>query len=136
MLLSRKYTSEETDVAGGKIAPGTSGYVDLYVKNDSEVTATYNIGFKSTNDGKIPLKYAIAAILGGNAKRPADDDWKDDILTLTKSGNLGARAATVGYRLYWKWNFDNSMDAEDTALGIAGTATTTVTATVTATQID
>ena len=42
----------------------------------------------------------------------------------------------MGYRLYWKWDFDNSMDAEDTALGIAGTATTTVTATVTATQID
>ena len=62
MLLSRKYTSEETDVAGGEIAPGTSGYVDLYVKNDSEVTATYNIGFKSINDGEIPLKYAIAAI--------------------------------------------------------------------------
>lgn len=69
-------TSTETDVAGGKIAPGTSGYVDLYVKNDSEVTATYNIGFKSTNDGEIPLKYAIAAILGGNAKRPTDDELK------------------------------------------------------------
>lgn len=129
-------TSTETDVAGGKIAPGTFGYVDLYVKNDSEVTATYNIGFKSTNDGEIPLKYAIAAILGGNAKRPADDEWTDNILRLTKSNNLEAGAETVGYRLYWKWDFDNSMDAEDTALGIAGTATTTVTATVTATQID
>ncbi len=130
-------TSMEADVAGGRIAPGTSGYVDLYVKNDSEVTATYNIGFKSTNDGEIPLKYAIAAILGGNAKRPADDDeWTDNILTLTKSSDLEARAATVGYRLYWKWDFDNSRDTEDTALGIDGTATATVTATVTATQTD
>ena len=43
--------TKETDVADGKIAPGTSGYVDLYVKNESEVMAMYDIGFKSNDCG-------------------------------------------------------------------------------------
>ena len=139
-------TKSETDVAEGKIAPGTSGYVDLYVKNESEVTATYDIGFKSTNTNDIPLKYAIVTITGNNATRPADDaEWKSDISTLIKSDKLAVGAETVGYRLYWKWDIgaadtvEDETNKADTKLGTdaqTNAATATVTATVTATQVD
>ena len=41
--------SIETDVTSGKIAPGTQGSFDIKVRNDSEVTAEYEISFTGSN---------------------------------------------------------------------------------------
>jgi len=130
-----------------KIAPGTSGSVDLYLENASEVAAQYSIKFECTNNADIPLKYALVA---ANAAMPDSSaaDWKSSIAYLDKTDIALAAATTeattdeANYRLYWKWEFDDDSvtkktDATDFALGTAATApTATITATVTATQVD
>ena len=140
-------STEEEHVANKKIAPGTSGSVDLYLENASEVAAKYSIKFECTNNDNIPLKYALVA---ANAAMPASSaaDWKSSIADLDKTDIELAAATTEAttdeenYRLYWKWEFDDDSvtkktDVTDLALGIAETApTATIKATVTATQVD
>lgn len=75
-------------------------------------------------------------------------DWKSSIAYLDQTDIALAAATTeattdeANYRLYWKWEFDDDSvtkktDTTDFALGTAATApTATITATVTATQVD
>lgn len=123
---------DENDVADTKIAPGTEGFFDLVLKNESEVTAQYAIDYTVTTNG-IPVEFSVD---NGNhwattlTDVPASNDTKLEV---------GSEAKTI--TVQWRWAFeDNSdipaRDAIDTALGKAGTAQLTVTAAVTATQVD
>ena len=112
-------TAAETDVATGKIAPGTSGKFDLVVKNTSEVTANYKINFTATG-----------------AEAPITFTYKIGTTTLEQGTDRAlAIGATETITVTWEWPFDG----DDTALGIAaqnGTTAVTVTATLVATQKD
>ena len=146
----------ETDVKASTadetiIAPGTWGYVDLNLKNESEVTATYTIKVKPENAG-VPLQYAIEKVTSTTEAATVPTSitsgatavgWTADgaELDITSTGNtLAVENGSAIYRVYWKWDFEDSQnasrDVDDTTLGIAGTATPKVTATVTATQVD
>lgn len=113
-------TSAEADVADGKIAPGTSGAFDLKIENLSEVTATYNVAFAFSNGANIPIQYSLDG-----------DDWNASLSNV--ANNIAAGGSTT-VKVYWKWPFDGN-DTTDTALG-AQAPTLTVTATITATQVD
>ena len=122
-------TDNETDVKAGDgetiIAPGTSGSFEINLKNDSEVNAKYAIAYTVTNANNIPVQFKIG-----------DSEWTSDLTTLNASDvaiNMGASAAVT---VQWRWVYENSADAADTTLGLAGTATITVAADVTVTQVD
>ena len=116
---------EETDVATGKIAPGTSGEFTLTIENSSEVNAQYAIDFTVTNDANIPLEFSADGT-----------EWKTSLEGVT---DTIAMSATATKTIYWRWAFEQTDvttgDAADTALGIAA-PTVTVSATITATQVD
>ena len=129
--------SPETDVKTGddvtRIAPGTQGSFAVKITNNSEVTAEYIIEFSVTNTENIPLKFSM----------DGSTNWATDITTLniTDTGAVNLAMGNNGtYTVYWKWDYedttDNDRDENDTNLGTAGTATITVSAKVTATQVD
>ena len=169
-------TVKDTATAGGNesdisandgtiIAPGTWGYVDLVIENDSEVSAKYSIKLEKTSEDTVPLQYAMKKLDGAAVEETKLSaitldsnavNWTSEVtnvkitedksITLnyisgdTKTGNTGN---TVTYRVYWKWDYGTNTTASensDTSLGVTaatGTAATpTVKATVTATQVD
>lgn len=127
-------TADETDVADGKIAPGTCGSFVLSVENASEVTAKYSITLTATNTSSIPIQYSLD---GTNWTTNIDEVKVTD-------AQLAINAAAATTTVYWMWAYEGTesssqTDTSDTALGIAAQTTAptiTVTATVTATQID
>lgn len=135
-------TADEGDVADAKIAPGTSGSFALKVKNESEVNATYTVALTETaNTSDVPLQYSVNGT-----------DWKDSIAGLTMDALTDqaiAQGAEKTVTVYWRWVFDENVvsetvhagqtDVTDTALGIAAQTAApvvTITATLTATQVD
>lgn len=132
------------------VAPGTWGYVDLKIENQSEVAATYAIAL--SGNVTLPLEYAIvkndgeltdnqqpAIVTGTNAV-----NWTTSITDIKVDANkdtLDDSTVAATYRVYWKWDYDTATkdgtnDVRDTDLGKVGTAEQTITATVTATQAD
>ena len=110
------------------IAPGTSGSFDMIIKNESEVNATYSIAFSSSNTD-IPIEFSTD---GG-------DNWS----TTLSSANITDQAINMNSAaqtktVQWRWLYNNSRDANDTALGVAAQTSApsvTLTATITATQV-
>ncbi len=110
------------------IAPGTQGSFVVKIANQSEVTAEYIIEFSVTTTANIPLKFS----------KDGSTNWTADITTLNIADTAAVNLAMGGkdtYTVYWKWDYENSNDANDTILGTAG-AEIQITATVTATQVD
>ena len=106
--------------------------------NDSEVTAVYSAAFSVTNTS-IPIEFKVGEGAWGNTlTTPVTGTLPMDNASSTE--DEGAATVTV----YWRWPFtDNTStdasaarDASDTTLGLAGTASVTVTANVTVTQVD
>ena len=123
-------TDNETDISpydGTIIAPGTQGSFNLVLTNASQVTAQYAIDYTVTNTGNIPVQFSVD---GGT-------NWTNDLADVVASDatKLAANSGTTTITVQWKWVFDGN-DANDTALGSAATATLTVAAAVTATQVD
>ena len=122
-------TADETDMSpvdGTIIAPGTRGSFDIVIKNDSQVNATYAIDYTVTNTNNIPVKFSVDGT-----------NWFDDINYLavrTVAINMGATATVT---VQWMWEVARTDgDTQDATLGSAATATLTVAAAVTATQVD
>lgn len=115
-------------VAANKVvAPGTKGQTTFELKNMGEVKANAQIVLEITNLAGIPLTYKV----DGVAQEVTGGKITIDAVEL----GIGAEAKTI--TLAWEWPFERTDgDTEDTTLGIAGTATVTVKATVTFTQVD
>ena len=129
------YDEDIDDSVEKVIAPGTGGYFDIEMSNNSEVTVDYEMEFSVANTGGIPLEFSI----DGGAT------WKSDIADLNDSGTLGNGDDQDMGTLCWRWVFTDDTDAAaiiardtaDTALGTADTlAQATVTVDVTFTQVD
>ena len=116
------------------IAPGTSGEFVIKIENLSEVTAQYAIDYTVTNDKSIPILFSVDGT-----------NWSDTLADVTASDStkLEMDSGTKSITVQWKWEYEKTgegnpaaSDAADTVLGIAGSATLTVTAAVTVTQVD
>ena len=122
-------TADETDMSpvdGTIIAPGTRGSFDIVIKNDSQVNATYAIDYTVTNTNNIPVKFSVDGT-----------NWFDDINYLDVRSVAINMGATATVTVQWMWEFERiDGDTQDTTLGSAATATLTVAAAVTATQVD
>ena len=109
---------------GSIIAPGTSGKFNIKIKNDSQVNATYAIDYSVENTDNIPVQFSVDGT-----------NWYFGIDLLDVSNVAIDMGAEKTVTVYWKWDFYGDDDF-DTDLGKVGTATLTVTAKVTATQVD
>ena len=120
--------SEETDVAAGVVAPGTSGEFTLKLQNASEVKAQYGIDYTITNANNVPIQYSVN---GG--------EWSSDLADVVAGDatTLEAGASADDITIQWKWVYAGD-DAADTELGDLarqGTApTVTVEANISASQ--
>jgi len=133
-----KDSQKETDVVvpNGStdqiIAPGTEGSFDIKLENLSEVNAEYTINYTVTNTNKIPVEFSI----------DNGASWTADLAAVTATG-LVANTGTDTITIQWKWAYEGGKysggtadDAYDTALGKDGSATITVKAEITVTQVD
>lgn len=132
----------ETDVAAADaatqkqlIAPGTQGQFDIVLENLSEVSAKYAIDYTVTEpeNTDIPILFSV----------DNGSSWTADLADVAASDTdtkLAANNGTKTITVKWMWAYEQTNvaagDAADTALGIKGTDTVTVSAKVTATQID
>lgn len=111
--------NEETDVAEGFIAPGTSGAFEFALQNTSEVTAQYAINLTVDNTD-IPLEFSFDA-----------ETWTDDLSNLVAQDNL-AIGTSKNVKVMWRWAF-----GADTETDISlSEQTVNVSATITAIQVD
>ena len=120
----------ETDIDpadGTIIAPGTQGSFEIILKNDSEVTAEYVIDYTVTNANNIPVVFSLDGTT-----------WKNSIdeldVTTPVTIAIGDTASTI--TVHWMWAFEGGNDPLDTELGLDGNAELTVTAKITATQVN
>lgn len=126
------FTSEESDVTAGKIAPGTTGKFEIAkLINNSDVNAQYKITYSIDNNNNIPLEFS-------KDKNAADSEWKslsefsmNDFVALAKDSTEGVSTGTI----YWRWKFERNDDSADTDFGI-NTPEVVVTATITVEQVD
>lgn len=135
-------TTADSDVAEGKIAPGTGGKFKIDLTNDSDVTVDYALTLKETsNTSNIPVEYSLDGKTYVTASKFADLSTSKGQLAI---GSTNQTTASV--TVYWRWAIDGSAstnyttaqtDATDTALGQATTAPTlTVEVSSTFTQVD
>lgn len=137
-------SADDEQVKDDLLAPGTSGAFTLNIKNLSEVDAKYTITLAETNDSNIPLQYSLSG---------ADGSWKNSVAELEMNDltdvTIVKETGTGEHIVYWRWAFDDNTadrhagqkDETDTKLGIAariegGEPFVTITATITATQVD
>ena len=126
------FTSEESDVTAGKIAPGTTGQFEIAkLINNSDVNAQYKITYSIDNNNNIPLEFS-------KDKNAADSEWKslsdfsmNNFEALSKDSTEGVSTGTI----YWRWKFERDDDSADTDFGI-NTPEVVVTATITVEQVD
>ena len=126
------FTSEESDVTAGKIAPGTTGQFEIAkLINNSDVNAQYKINYSIDNNNNIPLEFS-------KDKNAADSEWKslsdfsmNNFEALSKDSTEGVSTGTI----YWRWKFERNDDSADTDFGI-NTPEVVVTATITVEQVD
>ena len=126
------FTSEESDVTAGKIAPGTTGQFEIAkLINNSDVNAQYKITYSIDNNNNIPLEFS-------KDKNAADSEWKslsdfsmNNFEALSKDLTEGVSTGTI----YWRWKFERNDDSADTDFGI-NTPEVVVTATITVEQVD
>lgn len=109
----------ENDVAAGKIAPGTSGSVTIQLKNASEVNATYSIAFAIT--GNLPLEFCVGEITN-------ETQWTSNIAEI--AGQAIGKGDTSNVVINWRWPFTETVENSYSEANV------TVTATVTASQVD
>jgi len=138
--LKLETTQEETDILtsnGTIIAPGTQGSFKIGLTNDSEVNAKYAIDFTMSETANIPVEFSIGAL-----DQEGNQIWVSDIndldITDTNIEMINKNGAEATHTIQWRWVFevDENGNTVDTTLGTAGTDTITVTAKVTATQVD
>lgn len=126
------FTSEDSDVTAGKIAPGTTGKFEIAkLINNSDVNAQYKITYSIDNNNNIPLEFS-------KDQNAADSEWKslsefsmNDFVALAKDSTEGVSTGTI----YWRWKFERNDDSADTDFGI-NTPKVVVTATITVEQVD
>lgn len=140
-----KDSQAEGDVATDEsiIAPGTEGEFEIKLENLSEVNAKYEIDYTVERTAAIPVEFSV----------DNGTTWTTDLVDVAAVEDLENEAQTVLNKdggnktitVLWRWAFEGAnssnytstqTDTTDTALGITGTDTITVSALVTVTQID
>lgn len=151
---------DDVDVKNGDneniVAPGTGGVFDIAITNDSEVTADFDLKLTEVNESNIPIRYSFDENglyyytfdeLENMVATSYDGDWGAMLSVLSEGAfdiNSITNGGTVTIPCSWIWAYDGvyyggQTDESDTAIGNAANTvnqTVSLTATVTATQVD
>ena len=129
-LFDTAYTNDDSETtvqsknSDNVIAPGTEGEFTIALANNSEVDATYEIDYTvNKTNNSIPVEFSIDGTT-----------WTADLADVAAT-RINMNNATATITVQWRWLF-NGDDTTDTTLGTTGTDTITVSAKVTATQVD
>ena len=141
-------SSNETDVASGLIAPGTSGSFEIEITNLSDVNAQYAISLSETNNSNIPIEYStdgttwVARTSLSTLNIEATDIARAD-------GTYNNKTDNDTLTVYWRWAYtgdqstnstESQTDVTDTNLGFAANTddvpTVQVTSIITVTQVN
>lgn len=126
------FTSEESDVTAGKIAPGTTGQFEIAkLINNSDVNAQYKITYSIDNNNNIPLEFSKDKNAADSEGKSLSDFSMNNFEALSKDSTEGVSTGTI----YWRWKFERNDDSADTDFGI-NTPEVVVTATITVEQVD
>lgn len=101
-------TCDETTLANGKIAPGTSGSFDIVVDAEgSEVAINYTVTFKNNSNNALPT----------NLKLKLDDkDWTfADGISNTIYVNSDSKSVT--HHITWEWPYETKDENDNTLAG-------------------
>lgn len=119
------------------IAPGTEGSFKIDLKNDSEVNAEYTVDYTVNNAG-VPLEFSI----------DNGATWTTGLTDVATPVAINMNGAEDSITIQWRWAFtgdasenyktgdDAQTDETDTTLGIAGSATPSVSAKIVVNQVD
>ncbi len=116
------------------IAPGAKGDFALVIDNNSEVAVGVTSNVVLENAGNINLKFYLGA-----TEPSSDSEYVNSTSDVESAienainGNFEIGATEKTVNVYWKWV---DSDLEDTALGLSGTDTVSLSISVTATQIN
>ncbi len=94
-----------TNLASGKIAPGTKGSFTIKVENAGEVDILYHLNLKATSDNTIPS--SITFKLGSESGTDITDDIKGTNGYTKEDGSIAFDAATKvdTITIYWNWAY-------------------------------
>lgn len=121
---------EGTD-AEAIIAPGTQGSFKIGLANASDVNAKYSIDYTVAKTDDIPVQFTTTVDGEGNP------DWSVASYDLTDVAETNISInGEAEHTVYWRWVFESGNDGDDTALGVTGDDTITVTASINAVQVD
>lgn len=131
-----KDSSASSGVADGKIAPGTSGEIPIYMDlSGTEVATELKVEIKVDDTSKLPKKFVIKDF--EDKEITLQTDTFVQVYDAKKSAAEAATFKTNG-SITWEWPFDDTAsfkDGDDTADG-QNPATAGFTVQVTATQLD
>jgi len=120
---------------GSIIAPGTAGKMSFTVYNYSEVAIDVWFATASTS----PTIPSNSGIVFCNASGVAYSNFAAalDAIGVINLGPGSVTTTNTGAKdIYWQWPFNNDNDANDTTLGVAGTAKLEIPFVVKAEQAD
>ena len=119
-------TDNETDVASGKIAPGTSGEFTITLDANNEVSTAYSVTFELTKSNpNLPILFSVD---GGEFKSTLD--------SVNGTITLSSDAATLDRDIIVKWQWAiGDETGSDNVFG-DGSTSVTVKAIVNFTQVD
>lgn len=117
-----------SNVATGKVAPGTSGNFIITAKNGSEVDATYTIVFTAKN---VPTNLKFYQSTNGTDKGD-EITVSNGTYTVTTDKALTQNKTETTY-VMWDWAYGNAAESDQTTIA-TGSYDMTVEVTVTGTQ--
>ncbi len=101
------------------IYPGYQDTFEFLLANDSTTDFYYTLSFTAVDDYKIPIVYRLKAnseyVVGNKTTWVTLDELKS-------APQLIKQGENIVYSLDWKWEDDDTRDAEDTKLGIEAIA--------------
>ena len=118
-LFSKAYNDGKVSASSAVVAPGTSGKVAIKLENKGEVAIKATFTIAETNNGNIPLQYAITT----DASDPVDGAWAAATALKPTDTEVAVGSAAQTFYLHWRWDPD-STDTADTALGVKETLDT------------
>lgn len=129
-LVDNFVVSENSGVASGKIAPGTSGYFDIVIDpSDTQVAFRYDLTFDFTNLQSNFVIERIEEVNGVEVVRTGENTYSN-IMTLDDIENN----ATNNIRVFIKWNNDEDENENDSIIGMVKDNTIKIPVVVTVTQ--
>ena len=113
---------QANEVGAGKLAPGSYGSIDLYVRTSTDVASDYyltldkanlKINIDTLNDPNYTTEQ-LTEILHNHIKFYADDTYTQEVDLVNPITGALALGQEEKVTIYWVWHYDGTFLCEDT----------------------